>query len=152
MTQEAFAQFNIQIGDALTWNVRPLLHEIRHALHALLESGQTSMIDLRSIPLAPGEETKLLEQLGRGELVARLDALGPSEIYETKYKGVWLVTHFNEDNSIMGRFIEVTLMPDILRSQRADMLDSLMQLEQTLAADAVQDNQNNNIKTGRGVN
>ena len=44
------AQFNIQIGDDLTWNVAPLLHEVKHALNKLVEDGKTSIIDLRSIP------------------------------------------------------------------------------------------------------
>ena len=148
MTKEAFAQFNIQIGDDLTWNVVPLLHEIRHALKALLESGETSVIDLRSIPLAPGEEEKLIERLGRGEVVAKLDALGSSEIIETQYSGVWLVTHFNEENSIIGRFIEITLMPEILKAQQQDIRGALAQLESAL----LQDEDAVNNETGREVN
>ncbi len=133
MTKAAFSQFNIQIGDDLTRNVQPLLHEIRHALQALVDHGKTGIIDLRSIPLAPGEEAKLIDWLGRGELVAELDALGPSEIYETQYSGVWLVTHFNTDNNTIGRFIEVTLIPEILKAQQQDMQDSLAQLDEDLA-------------------
>ena len=76
----------------LTWNVKPILHEIRHALDKLLESGESSIIDLRSIPLAPGEEDTIITTLGHGEVHAQLDALGPSEIYETQYAGVWLDT------------------------------------------------------------
>jgi hydrogenase-1 operon protein HyaF len=87
------AQFNIQIGDELTWNVQPILHEVRHALKHLIDSGETAIIDLRSIPLAPGEEQKLIDTLGNGEVHAGLNALGPSEIIETRFAGVWLVTH-----------------------------------------------------------
>jgi len=126
------AQFNIQIGNEATRNVQPLLHEIRHALERLLESGQTSIIDLRSIPLAPGEEESILNTLGEGEVHARLDALGPSEIYETRYAGVWLVTHFNENNTVVSRFIEITEFPDILRSQHEDMSGALTRLVEDL--------------------
>ncbi len=49
-------QFNIQPGNQLTCNVRPLLHQVRHALDNLISHGETTIIDLRSIPLAPGEE------------------------------------------------------------------------------------------------
>jgi hydrogenase-1 operon protein HyaF len=118
-------QFNIHVGNELTWNVRPLLHEIRHALAKLLDSGESSIIDLRSIPLAPGEEETIIETLGHGEVHARLDALGPSEIYETKYAGVWLVTHYDENDSIVSRFIEVTEFPDVLKSQREDLADAI---------------------------
>lgn len=136
MTEAAIPQFNIQIGDELTWNVRPLLHEIRHALRNLLDSGACSVIDLRSIPLAPGEEDKILSTLGQGEVQARLNALGPSEIIETQYAGVWLVTHYNQANDIISRFIEITTMPDILRSQTEDIAAACDRLTQTL-----QDNQ-----------
>ena len=128
MNQAHVPQFNIHVGTELTWNVKPILHEIRHALEELLKSGETSIIDLRSIPLAPGEEETIIETLGHGEVHARLDVLGPSEIYETQFAGVWLVTHYNENDSIVSRFIEVTEMPDVLRSQREDVVYALDKL------------------------
>jgi len=109
--------FNIQNTDELTWNVMPLLHEVKHALNNLINNGETAIIDLRSIPLAPGEEDKILEILGTGVVQAQLNALGPSSIIETQYAGVCLVTHFNDENHIVGRYIEITKMPDILCSQ-----------------------------------
>jgi len=118
-------QFNIHAGDELTWNVKPILHEVRHALEKLLNKGEASIIDLRSIPLAPGEEETIIGTLGHGEVHARLDALGPSEIYETQYAGVWLVTHYNDNDNIVSRFIEVTELPDVLKSQREDVVHAL---------------------------
>jgi len=124
--------FNIQHSRALTWNVQPILHEIRHALEALLESGECSIIDLRCIPLAPGEEETLIDVLGQGEVHASLDVLGCSEIYETRFAGVWLITHYNENNTIIGRFIEITELPEILKSQDEDMSTALLELEEEL--------------------
>ena len=114
-------KFNIHIGDELTQNVKPLLHEVKHALENLIEEGETSIIDLRSIPLAPGEEDKILQTLGKGEVEAQLNSLGLSEINETQYAGVWVVTHYNDEDSIISRFIEVTRMPEILSSQTEDI-------------------------------
>ena len=125
-------RFNIHTGNELTWNVKPILHEIRHALFELLDSGNTSIIDLRSIPLAPGEEETIINALGQGEVHARLDALGRSDIVETMYSGVWLVTHYNENEAVVGRFIEITELPVILKSQREDMTDALKELTQEL--------------------
>lgn len=124
--------FNIQTDNVLTWNARPILFEVRHALEALLESGETSIIDLRSIPLAPGEEETIINTLGQGEVHASLNALGPSEIYETRYAGVWLITHYNEDEAVVSRFIEITKLPDILKSQHEDMSNALIELTQEL--------------------
>lgn len=139
MTEAAMSQFNIQLGNELTWNVKPLLHEVKHALDNLITNGKTAVIDLRSIPLAPGEEETILNALGQGEVRAKLDALGPSEIIETQYTGVWVVTHFNDDNDIIGRFIEITTMPDILRSQQEDVIEAYNRLAATL-----EDNQETN--------
>lgn len=117
----AFTQFNIQVSHELTCNVMPLLHQIKHALANLITNNVNEIIDLRSIPLAPGEEDRILETLGQGEVYAKLNALGPSEILETMYTGVWLVTHFNDDNEIISRHIEITYMPEILLSQKEDL-------------------------------
>ena len=135
MNQAGVPQFNIHSGNELTWNVKPILHEIRHALEKLSISGETSIIDLRCIPLAPGEEETIIDTLGHGEVHARLDVLGPSEIYETQFSGVWLVTHYNEADNIVSRFIEVTELPDVLKSQREDIIHALKEFESKLGTD-----------------
>ena len=122
----------VESGEDLTHNVQPLLHEIRHALVKLLDDGGNTVIDLRSLPLAPGEEQKLLDKLGQGEVYARLHALGPSEIVETRYPGVWVVVHFNNDNEVIGKFIEVCDMPRLLCSQQEDIRQGLEQLQTQL--------------------
>jgi hydrogenase-1 operon protein HyaF len=123
----------VEVGEDLTHNVQPLLHEIRHALVTLLDDGGNTVIDLRSLPLAPGEEQKLLDKLGQGEVTAHLHALGPSEIVETRYPGVWVVVHFNNDNEVIGKFIEVCDMPRLLCSQQEDIRQGLEQLQTQLA-------------------
>lgn len=116
-------------GDAVyTGNVIPLLNEIRHALAALLESGKTTIIDLRAMPMAPGEEQQLESVLGTGEVTANIDAMGPSTVVETSLAGVWLVIHRNTDNEILGKFIEITRYPSILESQTEDMRSALQEL------------------------
>jgi hydrogenase-1 operon protein HyaF len=116
-----------------TGNLIPLLHEIRHALTRWLEQGEEHVIDLRSIPLAPGEEDSLLEQLGEGEVNARLSIMGASAIIETRYPGVWLITHYNVNENIIGRFIEVCEVPGILKSQAEDSRAGLERLENDLS-------------------
>lgn len=132
MAQTTLAGCAVENGTAFTHNVEPLLHEIRHALAQLLESGRETVIDLRAIPLAPGEEAAIEEVLGEGELRASLSALGPSEFRETAYPGVWLVTHYNNDNKIVGKFVEVTTVPALLKSQTEDMAAGLQRLEDRL--------------------
>ena len=127
------AELKVESGENLTHNVQPLLHEIRHALATLLDDGGRTVIDLRSIPLAPGEEQKLLDKLGQGEVHAQLSALGSSNFVETRYPGVWVVEHFNNNDEVIGKFIEVCDIPDLLRSQPDDIREGLEQLQAQLA-------------------
>jgi hydrogenase-1 operon protein HyaF len=120
-------------SELFTLNVLPLLHEVRHSLERLLASGEETTIDLGSIPLAPGELEKIDDALGTGEVKAMLESLGPSQIYETRFSGVWRITHFNAANEVVGRFIEVTRMPAILFAQDVDMRASLVQLTEKLS-------------------
>ncbi len=120
-------------GDIATGNVTPLLHEVRHALQGLLECGQETVIDLRSLPMGPGEEDQIVEQLGLGEVQVRLSALGPSEINETRYPGVWLITHRNNDGDIIGKFIEVCAIPRLVTAQDEDIRAGLQVLGARLA-------------------
>ena len=62
-------------------------------LEALAESGQAGSIDLRSLPLSDADRAQLEELLGRGEVQAKLDLAGASEVWETTYPGVWWIRH-----------------------------------------------------------
>lgn len=110
-------------------NIPPLLHEIRHALEALSNNGTRNIIDLKGIPLAPGEQEAIIATLGEGEVCAELQSLGRSEIRETSFPGVWLVTHYDEQGDLKARFIEITHMPDILESQAPDIAAGLARME-----------------------
>jgi len=124
---------NIKVETA-TGNVEPLLHEIRHALKRVATGKEGTVIDLRRLPLAPGEEERIEAALGKGEVRAELDALGPTVIQETSYAGVWLVTHRNTEQEVVARFIEVTRMPELLMAQEADIERGISRLESELAA------------------
>jgi hydrogenase-1 operon protein HyaF len=102
-------------------NVKPLLNEIVHALDRLLGDDEPTVIDLASLPFAPGELAELEAALGTGELTAELDALGKSLVRETAYPGVWWLEHRNTEGEVVGRYIEVTRSPEILMSQDADI-------------------------------
>ena len=123
----------VQVETA-TGNVEPLLHEIRHALRRVADGKEGTVIDLRRLPLAPGEEERIEDELGKGEVRVELDALGPTVVQETSYAGVWLVTHRNTEQEVVGRFIEVTRMPELLKTQEADIKRGISRLENELAA------------------
>ena len=107
--------------EALHGNVRPILNEVIHAIDRLLEEDVPTTIDLAGLPFAPGELDTLEATLGSGELAAQLDALGNSRIRETTYPGVWWIEHRNVHDEIVGRYLEITRVPEILSSQDADI-------------------------------
>lgn len=113
-------------------NVRALLAEIATLLQKLIDRGETGVIDLKSLPFAPGEYEQLRETLGQGELTARLEAIGTSEIVETRFPGVWWITHYNVEGDIVADLIEVTFAPEILKSQAEDVQDGLERLNDVL--------------------
>ena len=115
-----------------TGNVLPLLHEIKHAIEQLLGDDKETVLDLRRMPLTPAEEKQLEAFLGVGEVKAEMNALGRSLFQETQYSGVWIVTHYNNQEDIMGRFITVTRAPDILFAQTADVETGLINLTERL--------------------
>ena len=121
-------------------NVELLLNEIRHALHSVAKGGKGTSIDLGRLLLGPGEEDQLVEFLGEGEVVADVRVLGHSSVRETRIPGVWLVTHYNPDDLVIARHIEVTNVPEILLAQPPDMKRGINSLEQRLGVTGRQSN------------
>ena len=117
-------------------NVLPILHEILHALQRLVDRGKNTTIDLQSIPFGPGDEEELLSSLGQGEVRVSLDSLGISEIWESRYQGVWIVEHKNAADERITLQVEVTRIPEILKSQTMDIAASISRLDDQLTADA----------------
>lgn len=113
-------------------NTTPILHEILHALRRLVARGEPTTIDLRAIPFGPGDEERLLETLGKGEVSVELDTLGSSRIRESAYSGVWIVDHRNAEDQRIALQIEIARVPVILSAQAEDMADSLERLEHLL--------------------
>lgn len=113
-------------------NIRALLSEITARLEKLVESGMTGSIDLNSLPFAPGEYEQLRQTLGQGEVSARIEAIGPSEITETRYSGVWWVTHYNVEGDIVADMLEIAHIPEILKSQPDDVHAGLERLKAQL--------------------
>jgi hydrogenase-1 operon protein HyaF len=117
---------------ARSGNAPALLHEIATLLAALVQENRSGAIDLRGIPLTPADRSFLREQLGEGEVRAQVSALGPSEICETAYRGVWWVTHHNAEGELCADLIEVTPLPAILTSDSEELADSLQRLRARL--------------------
>lgn len=114
--------------------VKALLQELKEMVQALAEHGEGNILDIRSLPMLPGDLNQLKEILGEGEgeVQATLNALGPTTINETQIPGVWWITHKNAHDEVVAEFIEVTALPDILVTQQQDLQDSSVVLQRRL--------------------
>lgn len=106
-------------------SLRALLAEVATLLEEFARDGTRGSIDLNSLPFAPGEYEQLRQLLGQGEVSAQIEAVGPSEIIETRYPGVWWVTHYNVEGDIVADMLEITDIPEIIKSQSADIATGL---------------------------
>ena len=123
---------------AVTVEARPteqlvaVLNEIAALLEQYIAREQEGTIDLRSLPLFPGDYEMLKQLLGEGEVSATLQAMGPSTIQETIVPGVWWVTHRNEDQEKIAEYIEVTRLPSLLQTTDEDLADAPRGIKQLI--------------------
>ena len=102
-------------------------------LDKLAETGQTGRIDLRREPLGRRDYEDIREVLGTGEVSVRIDALGASLIRETGILGVWWVTHCNQADGVIAELIEITPVPEILKTHPDDLRAAHHRLRARLA-------------------
>jgi len=116
----------------VTANLPPVLHEILHAVQQLRSNAQGSSVDLLAMPFGPGERDRLLEWLGKGEVTAKVDALGETRINESRFPGVWVVEHFSTERQQIALQVEIAEVPAMLRTPQADLADSERLLREAL--------------------
>ena len=113
----------------LSGNAPPLLHELEEMVRRLLDSGETSAIDLGALPLTPADLDWLRIGLGEGEIAVTLHANGESTLSETASPGIWWVTHRNEKGAVTSEFIEVAFAPELVKAHPQDVKMGLERLE-----------------------
>jgi hydrogenase-1 operon protein HyaF len=106
----------VNMEEEITGSVVALLHEVARLQQRFLEKGENGQIDLKSLPLTQAEQQALTTVLATGEVEARLDALGRSEVRETRLPGVWWIVHYNIEGDLIAELIEVCRVPEILHA------------------------------------
>lgn len=95
-------------------NGQALLHEIVVLLKGLLEREEPTHIDLRALPLSRQDYAMLRHTLGEGAITAEVRNQGVTRIRQSGVAGVWWVTHYNEEEDVIGEFLEITFCPEVL--------------------------------------
>lgn len=123
---------NQQVDHALSDNIKAILYEINALQEKFVRQGVRGVVDLRNLPLLPGEYDTLKHILGEGEVDATLSTLGASRIIETSLTGVWWIFHNDENNDRLAEFIEITDIPEILKSNKHETEMAYTVLKQQL--------------------
>ena len=121
-----------ELRNAPSAQVLAILKELQTMLTTLVETGDENYVDIHGMPLLPGEIQSLKQILGSGEVDATIAALGPTHVTETSIPGIWWVTHKNDNDEIISEFIEVTDLPEILKTQHHDLHEAPEKFEQRL--------------------
>jgi hydrogenase-1 operon protein HyaF len=112
---------------------RSVLREIAERLAELARTGEPAAIDLRSLPLKASDRSELEDSLGRGDVTATLNVAGTSELWETRYSGVWWVRHLGAGDRIAAERIEISIVPEILVTHGADIAHAAERMRADLA-------------------
>ena len=81
------------------------------------------------MPLTAADLEWLRESLGNGETHISLDAGGESRLDETSCPGVWWVTHHNGQGGVASAFIEVAVVPELVKAPIDDVAAGLERLD-----------------------
>lgn len=116
-----------------TGMAQSLLREVAQGLATLAATGTPTALDLRSLPMTGADREELEQTLGRGDVAVTLEAAGRTEVWETRFAGVWWLRHFGSDDRIAAETIEITAVPDIVTAHPDDIAAASRRLMAELA-------------------
>lgn len=122
----------VEVAEPQTGLAQAVLTELVEHLQILAEQGQQHVIDLTSLPMNSTDKQVLENMLGRGEVSVTLSTLGDSEIYETRYHGIWWIKHYSADQQLISELIEITGIPEIIKSHPEDIQLSLNDIKRVI--------------------
>lgn len=117
------------LAAGLSGNAPVVLREIAQKVRRLVDANEASTIDLLAMPLTAADLDWLRESLGNGETHISLDAGGESRLDETSCPGVWWVTHHNGQGAVASAFIEVAVVPELVKAPIDDVAAGLERLD-----------------------
>jgi hydrogenase-1 operon protein HyaF len=113
--------------------VSAILAELATLLEQLEKNQTPAAIDLRSLPMSPQDRAELERVLGDGEVQATVKADGLSNIRETRFSGIWWVTHRDAQGEIIAELLEVTRIPELLASAPDEIAAAAHALRQRMS-------------------
>jgi hydrogenase-1 operon protein HyaF len=128
-------QIPIEINHSSSGMARALFNELAEHLQRLVDHGNEHTVDLFSLPISEQDKKELEKLLGRGEVEITLTTVGKSLIFETSYNGIWWVRHYAADELLISDFIEVSWIPEIIKSHPSDVALSADRMKKIIHQD-----------------
>lgn len=125
----------IEIAQPTTGMAQAILSELIDHLPELASSGTQHVIDLTSLPMTDSDKRELASLLGRGEVSITLSTIGDSQIFETGYSGIWWIKHYTADEKLISELLEITQVPEIIKSHPEDVQASAVALKKLIQPD-----------------
>ena len=122
-------------GRGLGGGTVAVLYEIAALLERLQLHGETGAVDLATMPMIPADYERLRSALGEGEVQVDVRSEGTARVRETGVHGVWWVEQRDASDRLLAEFLEITTVPEILRSHPADIAAGLERLRSQLQRD-----------------
>lgn len=125
----------VEVADPNTGMAKAVLSELLDHLQVLANSGNPHVIDLTSLPMTNSDKQELASLLGTGEVNITLSTIGESLIYETAFSGVWWIKHYTSDQKLISELIEITTVPEIIKSHSDDIKHAANELNKIINSD-----------------
>ncbi len=122
----------IEVAEPRTGMAHAVLSELSDHLPALVDEGKQHVIDLTSLPMTETDKRELQDLLGKGEVSITLSTIGDSQIFETKINGIWWIKHYGADGQLISELIEITRVPDIIKSHSEEIRISIDEIHKLL--------------------
>jgi hydrogenase-1 operon protein HyaF len=128
-------QIPVEINHGSSGMARALFNELAQHLQQLVDQGNEHTVDLFSLPVTGQDKQELEQLLGKGEVDITLTTVGESRIFETSYNGIWWVRHYAADELLISEFIEVSWIPEIIKSHPSDVALSADRIKKIIQQD-----------------
>lgn len=125
----------LEVVEPETGLSKAVLNEVIEHLDTFATTGKPHVIDLTSLPMNTSDKQALEKALGHGEVQVTLTTLGESQVYETGYSGIWWIKHYTADQILLSELLEITNIPDIIKSHPEDVKQSAKEIQKILNID-----------------
>lgn len=129
----------LEVAEPNTGMAKAVLSELLDHMQVLALTGKPHVIDLTSLPMTNSDKQELASLLGKGEVDITLSTIGESLINETAFSGVWWIKHYTSDQKLISELIEITTVPEIIKSHSDDIQHAANELTNIINTDDEQE-------------